>query len=136
MVEKKGQGLSLLPLSSLPSSFLFFLSFCLSNSNGNWRMAKYYARTEKKISSKMSTTPSYLPGPFEYCAQRKRQDGPVYQAKLRVRIPKSKTTLCVNLLNARRTKVDYQQAKQPVIAPMQARGFLTHSQMDLMDLRN
>ena len=26
--------------------------------------------------------------------------------------------------------------KQPVLAPVQARGFLTHLQMDLMDLRN
>ena len=35
-----------------------------------WRVAQYHPRTEK-ISSKMSTTPSSLPSPFEYCSQRK-----------------------------------------------------------------
>ena len=72
----------------------------------------------KRNCSKMSTTPSSLPNPFEYCTQRKRQDGQVYQAKLRISsIPRSNTTLCVTLLNTRRTKVDHQQAKTAYASP-------------------
>ena len=54
----------------------------------------------------------------EYCAQRKRQDGQVYQAKLRISsIPRSNTTLCVTLLDTQRSKVDHQQAKTACASP-------------------
>ena len=105
----------------------------------NWRVAKYYPQERKRNCSKMSTTPGSLPNPFENCAQRKRQDRQVYQAKLRISsIPRSNTTLCVTLLHdTRRTKVDHKyRQKQPVLAPIQGREFLTHLQMDLIDLRN
>ena len=72
----------------------------------------------KRNCSKMSTIPSSFPNPFEYCAQWKRQDRQVYQAKLRFSsIPRSNTTLCVTLLDTRRTKVDHQQAKTACASP-------------------
>ena len=43
--------------------------------------------------------------------------GQVYQAKLRVSIPRSNTTLCGTLLDTRRTKVDHQQAKIACASP-------------------
>ena len=65
----------------------------------------------KRNCSKISTTPSSLTNPFEYCVQRKRENGQVYHAKLRISsIPRGNTTLCVSLLDTQRTKVD-QQAK-------------------------
>ena len=72
----------------------------------------------KRNCSKMSTIPSSFPNPFEYCAQWKRQDGQVYQAKLQFSsIPRSNTTLCVTLLDTRRTKFDRQQAKTACASP-------------------
>lgn len=72
----------------------------------------------KRNCSKISTTPSSLANPFECCAQRKRQDGQVYQAKLRISsIPRGNTTLCVTLLDTRRTKVDHRQAKTTCASP-------------------
>ena len=101
-------------------------------------MAIYHPRTEKKLFKNVNyTKASSLPNPLEYCAQRKRQDGQVYQAKLRVSIPTSNTTLCVTLLNTRRTNVDHQQTKIACPSPYSSkRIFLTHLQMDIMDLRN
>ena len=71
----------------------------------------------KRNCSKMSTTASSLPSPFEYCVQSKSQDRQVYQVKLRVSIPRSNTTLCVTLRSTRRTKVDHQQAKTACASP-------------------
>ena len=99
-------------------------------------MAKYYPRTEKKFFKNVNYTKFFAK---EYRAQRKRQDGQVYQAKLRISsIPRSNTTLCVTLLDTQRTKVAKSRspAGQPVLAPIQTREFLTHFQMDLMDIRN
>ena len=86
---------------------------------------------EKKL-SKMSSTQSSLPNPFEYCAQRKRQDGQVYQAKLRISsIPRSNTSS----IHEEQKSITSRQ-KQAMLAPIQARKFLLHLQMDIMDLRN
>ena len=77
-----------------------------------WKLegGKYYPRTEKKLFKNVNYT-KFFAKPIEYCAQRKTQDGQVYQEKLRVSIPRSNTTLCVTLLDTRRTKVDHQEAK-------------------------
>ena len=97
-------------------------------------MAKYYPRTEKKFFKNVNYTKFFAK---EYCAQRKRQDGQVYEAKLRISsIPRSNTTLCVLRSIHKEQKSITSRQKQPVLAPIQAREFLTHLQMNLMDLRN
>ena len=84
----------------------------------------------------MSTTPSSLPSPFEYCDKgRDKMDKYIKRNYESVSQEVIQLLVLLCSINEEQKTITSRQ-KQPVLAPIQARGFLTHLQMHLVDLRN
>ena len=82
--------------------------------------------------SKMSTTPSSLPKNIAHKG-RDKMDKYIKRNYESVEVIQPFVSLCS--IHKEQKSITSRQ-KQPVLAPIQAREFLTHLQMDLMDLRN
>ena len=107
----------------------------IKRKDGNWRVANII-QERKRNCSKMSTTTSSLPSPYEYCAQR-RHNMNKYIKRNYESVSQEVIQLFVSLCSIyEEQKSITSRQKQPLLAPIQARGFLTHLQMALMDLRN
>ena len=101
-------------------------------------MAKYYPRTEKKLFKNINYTKLFgKPIRILRTKEKTRSMDKYIKRNYESVVSQEVIQLFVSLCSIHEEQKSItSRQKQPVLAPIQAREFLTHLQMDLMDLRN